>query len=604
MSENLETLYDIVTSFTDIFDKQDITFKATKYESIIDLYFNHKVSGHITISLIFDKQNLIVNAKERKIGDIHLSKLINQTFKSLRTDNFIEVMEFSAKMIPQLTNYCVGCGNILDIESKLYINCGKDSCVYECEELPIGDIVCNFIKTKPSTAEYLLTTGIESATSRRRVDIFEPFPHYFMNTTEHFSRGELSALSTTDPSKFNSLKDFKKLDATLSTPFFKTDVSKMITYISKYDTDLLLEAEITTDVYNLLRFLLMSAEFEINEVELFNPAELGDVNTKGFKQFVFKHPPKKEIIFEKKAQTNSPSSLKETCYLFHGSGRENWYSIMRNGLKVASNSKIMVNAAAYGAGIYMSTHFETSFHYTKTYGKTKCIMGVFEAAAPDPSKWKKSGSIYVVPDATNLILRYILVVPTALHTKINTLLNQKFSISLKKEEKVQKVKAAKRSNKRLLVEYKKMQKTDVKDMGLSVEMKDDSTNVWNAYLYTTGFDPKQALTKSLNTKSIPYVQLELHFPERYPFEPPFVRVVSPRFKYRTGHITVNGAICHEILSNQSWVASCSVEALLVDIRCNILEGNAEVEPSHWDVPYSFEEAKVDYNRVMRAHGWK
>lgn len=600
MTENIDTLYDIVTSFNDLFTTNDITFKATKYKSTIDLYFNHAISGHITISLLFDNHNLNVSPKERKIGDIHCSKLINQQFKSLHTDNFIEVLEYAAKMIPHITNHCVGCGNLLDIESKLYINCGADACVYACEELPIGDFVCNFIKTKPTVAEFLLQTGIESSRSTRRHYIFEPFPHYFMKTTEHITRGELSAMSKSDPERLNALKNFEKLDATLASSPFTLTIPQLLKTLSKFDTDVLLEAEIGTDCYNLLRFYLMSAEFEINEIELFNATELTGHNTTEFRQYKFQHPPKKEEIFANQVRHNGA----ETCYLFHGSGRENWYSIMRNGLKVASHSKLMVNAAAYGAGIYMSPHFETSLHYTKTYRSQKCIMGVFEAASPTPDRWRKTTSIFVVPEPKDLILRYILIVPPGLHHRINTLLNTKFSSTLKKEEKVHKVTSAKRSNKRIMAELKRMQKPATRELGFSVEPVGDNLMIWNAYMHTDGFDPDQQLTKSLKKNDIERVQLEIHFPDRYPFEPPFVRVVTPRFKYRTGHITINGAICHEILAHQSWAATYSIEALLVDIRCNIMEGEAELEPCKWEEPYSFSAAKVDYDRVMRSHGWK
>ena len=604
-TENLDMLYDIITSFTDIFTEHKVTFKVTKLKSEIDLYFYHEISGHITISLIFDNYNLNIAPKARKIGDIQLSKLINKNFKTLHTDNFIEILEYSAKTVPTITNYCVGCSTLLEIESKLYINCGKDLCVYECEELPIGNYICNAVKTQPIVTEFLLETGIESALSSRRLTIFEPFPHYFLKTEKQMTRGELTALcNTSNQDEINKLKDFKSLDATLTTPFFKIRPFKnMITTLLKYDTDVSIEEDLGTDVYNLLRFFIMSAEFEINEVQLFNPSELKTLSnpktsSKQFRQYMLKHLPEKEAVF------TSQANKQQTCYLFHGSGRENWYSIMRNGLKVASHTKVMVNAAAYGRGIYTSTNFEVSLHYTKTYNKTTCIMGVFEAASPTPDKWRKASDIYVVPEAEDLILRYIVVVPPKMHNNVGNMLNVKFGQTLKEEEKVYKVTLAKRSSKRIMSELKKMQKPSTRELGFSVEPKDDDISIWNAYMHIDGFDADQALTKSLSSNEISYVQFEIHFPDRYPFEPPFVRVVSPRFKYRTGHITINGAICHKILSNENWSPGCYIQTLLMDIRCNIMIGEAELEPTLWNTEYSFSAAKSDYIRVMKSHGWK
>ena len=625
MTENIDTLYDIVTSFEELFTEAKITFKATKYKSSIDLYFHHKISGHITISLIFDNINLNILPKERKIGDLHLAKLINNNYKTLHTDNFIDVLTYASKIIPKMTNYCVGCGTILDIESKLYINCGKDACVYECEELPIGDFVCNFAKSKPSVAECLLMTGMDAARSQRRETIFEPFPHYFMRTTEHLKRGELTALKETDPKRVNDMKDFAGLDKTLSKlPFTKSPAS-IIAKLKAYDTDIILEEEIGTDAYNLLRFFLMSAEFDINEVELFKEEEYKSVTLTSLpkrrtkrstgapisvsakqlkasamqelRQYEILHPPKTEAVF--KGQKADP----ETCYLFHGSGRENWFSIMRNGLKVASHTKIMTAGAAYGTGIYTSNHFETSMAYTRVYGAQTCVMGVFEAASPTPDRWKKGHSVYVIPDAKDLILRYLLVVPPGLHAQVGSLLNTKFGKTLKQEKKVAKVSSAKRSNKRIMAELRQISKPQVREGGLSVEPEEDNMMIWNAYMHTDGFDKTETLTKNLIANGISHIHLELRFPDRYPYEPPFVRVVSPRFKFRTGHITVNGAICHELLSHQSWLATCKVENLLVDIRCNILEGEAELDTDRYSETYSFEGAKVDYDRVMRSHGW-
>lgn len=42
--------------------------------------------------------------------------------------------------------------------------------------------------------------------------------------------------------------------------------------------------------------------------------------------------------------------------MFHGSAPENWYSILRNGIRVLSNTKYMTAGAAMGAGVYAASH--------------------------------------------------------------------------------------------------------------------------------------------------------------------------------------------------------------------------------------------------------
>ena len=54
-----------------------------------------------------------------------------------------------------------------------------------------------------------------------------------------------------------------------------------------------------------------------------------------------------------------------STYAFHGSSIENWHSIMRQGLVNASGTKLQVNGAAYGAGIYLSPQSNVSFGYAR-----------------------------------------------------------------------------------------------------------------------------------------------------------------------------------------------------------------------------------------------
>ncbi len=56
-----------------------------------------------------------------------------------------------------------------------------------------------------------------------------------------------------------------------------------------------------------------------------------------------------------------------SVFCWHGSSLENWYSILRNGLRNLSNTMLMTAGAAYGAGIYASSQYATSYGYTARY---------------------------------------------------------------------------------------------------------------------------------------------------------------------------------------------------------------------------------------------
>lgn len=52
-----------------------------------------------------------------------------------------------------------------------------------------------------------------------------------------------------------------------------------------------------------------------------------------------------------------------TTFVFHGSGADRWYSILKHGLRSMSNTVMQLNGAAYGSGIYVSDRFSVSLQY-------------------------------------------------------------------------------------------------------------------------------------------------------------------------------------------------------------------------------------------------
>jgi len=75
------------------------------------------------------------------------------------------------------------------------------------------------------------------------------------------------------------------------------------------------------------------------------------------------------------------------------------------------------------------------------------------------------------------------------------------------------------------------------------------------------------------------VELEVLFGDDFPASPPFVRVVSPRFAFHTGHVTVGGSICMQLLTTSGWDSSFTVEATLVMVRDAMLSGHGALDSS-------------------------
>lgn len=96
--------------------------------------------------------------------------------------------------------------------------------------------------------------------------------------------------------------------------------------------------------------------------------------------------------FEARRAERGFTSDKGTTLLFHGSGTENWYSIIRNGLKLNPElikSGVRICGKAFGYGIYFAAYCAKSMSYanaSRTYGQnsTEHYMGVYEVMTGNP----------------------------------------------------------------------------------------------------------------------------------------------------------------------------------------------------------------------------
>ena len=118
--------------------------------------------------------------------------------------------------------------------------------------------------------------------------------------------------------------------------------------------------------------------------------------------------------------------------------------------------------------------------------------------------------------------------------------------------------------------------------------------------------------KKHNVKSI---VLELRFPGSYPNNPPFIRVIRPRFlpfmNGGGGHVTAGGAICHALLTTDGWLCTTTIESVLLQIRMAM--ASTDPKPARLQIrgdyaagdsnSYGSGEAVEAYKRACMVHNW-
>lgn len=162
------------------------------------------------------------------------------------------------------------------------------------------------------------------------------------------------------------------------------------------------------------------------------------------------------------------------------------------------------------------------------------------------------------------------------------------------------------ANKRIIADYKGMlTSTDFKEI-CTIDFVKENMYQWKAVFNITKYEISkdlrgdfEQLGKQGKNQVIEY---EVIFSDDYPISPPFFRVVYPRFKYQTGHVTVGGSICMQSLTPSGWTSARSIESYFVEILSLLNEGSARLDLYNLN-PYTIYEAKEAFQRVARQHGW-
>ena len=596
----------------------------TKRGITVELYDNSKqmddtkriITFHVNdvdVTLIFVTSNKGITVKSRHdtVAEGQVINLLNQAIKKEQTYDDIDVEKISdaamfniikgyfvndvtnknhkiifkhlIQVLPCIKLHCVSCGRKLLYPSDNFMSCEHKMCKYKLDELTTGNEVTEMYQNKKNILEMLLVTAVAAIKSSRKENIFEPFPPRFLDNSDQFiQRGELSALNDVV-----LRKNFGIISVLLS----KLNVAIIMSKIKKATSDQELSDVLGADLYYLVRFIVKSNKTDLKTVKLFDTIEDKDI-----KQFSVVHPHTQEEKF--KTHTKG-----KTSFLFHGSSFENWYSILRNGIKIMSGTKLMVNAAAYGTGVYLSDSFAFSCDYSARGSYKDIIVAVFEING-DKRQYKQRTNIYVINNGDDLILRYLLLLPRNNYKQHNDVVSKQFGVKMEIEKQQSKNRFSQRAVARIIKELKDLrnkEKVDIEGLGIRIDVSDDNLSLWSVYFSNFG---ECGLQTDMDHCNIKEIKLEVAFPENYPLYPPFLRIVRPIFCYQTGRITSGGSICVDTLTLEAWSAATRMESLLLMIKTLLVEGNGRIDPARVGQEYSLEKARASFKRVASAHGWR
>ncbi|KAI1629367.1 ubiquitin-conjugating enzyme E2 Q [Exophiala viscosa] len=144
--------------------------------------------------------------------------------------------------------------------------------------------------------------------------------------------------------------------------------------------------------------------------------------------------------------------------------------------------------------------------------------------------------------------------------------------------------------------------------------RDMINNIYQWIVELHSFAAELPLTADMKAAGVKSIVLEMRFSTVFPFSPPFIRVVKPRFlpfaQGGGGNVTEGGAMCMEVLTNDGWTAAQNVESLLLQVRMAICD---EERPARLAPPrapglrqqntYGIGEARSAYIRACQNHGW-
>lgn len=156
---------------------------------------------------------------------------------------------------------------------------------------------------------------------------------------------------------------------------------------------------------------------------------------------------------------------------------------------------------------------------------------------------------------------------------------------------------------------KELKNIKLNNQSYFVDFQEINTNVWIVGMTVPENHNLHKLlslySHKFNVK--PYIQFEITFPGSYPFEPPFIRIILPRFIDLKTFVTKEGSICMENITNSQtesgYNPTMSIENLLIAIHSLILSKDDLSIDLENGTPATWDQAVSRFINTSNIHKW-
>lgn len=487
---------------------------------------------------------------DNTINSQHMFRICN-IYNQYNFENLFDVLTSIIKKLESPYNYCTICGKCNVQYSHVPTYC-SDECKVSIYEHWTNNIITDLFHHDKLLLDFLirmLLSVIFMDPSRREL-VFNPFPPTFNNCKE------IENIIPPDMNQFNLKNLFEKINA------------------SKNDNDLI--KLIGLKLYGLLKFTIMSNNTKLKSENINkNVNEFNELNIdKDMICFEVGH----DFIKQEKFCIPEPE------YLYHGSSIGNWYSILRNGLKNCSGTKLMSCGAAYGNGIYFSNSADLSLGYSVGY--TFRVIGI--AQVLNKEKYKKCQTIYVVPDEDQVLLKYLIYIPTSCvqynETSLRSYItDRELAIKNTNNEMIMLV------TKRLVREMSHIDKYKINnDLNLEIDVKCYNLKVvWTLKFQKNDFS----------------INVDMIFPTTFPLDSPILMIKNPTISVhstKTHLIDIyhNGVIYCNGITPKNWKANTKLLKIILELQDTI--NKADIRKVS-DSEYEYMNVLTEYDKMLKIN---